>query len=140
MITFFRKALSSWLVLGLLGLVMIAFIITGVAGPSGTGGVPSGGGETIAKVGGESIGAADIRRRAQDGLANARQQTPTLDMAAYRQRRRARSDGRPDISPPARWSCGRARRASPPATSSSMARSPASPRSTGRPASSIATR
>ncbi|TVV70640.1 peptidylprolyl isomerase [Sphingomonas solaris] len=83
MISFFRKALSSWLVLGLLGLVMIAFIITGVAGPGGAGGTPSGGGESIAKVGKESIGAGDIRRRAQSGLAQARQQNPTLDMATF---------------------------------------------------------
>ncbi len=82
MITFFRKALSSWLVLGLLGLVMIAFIITGVSGPGGSG-APAGGGESIAKVGRESIGAGDIRRRAQNGLASARQEDPNLDMVAY---------------------------------------------------------
>lgn len=83
MISFFRKALSSWLVLGLLGLVMVAFIVTGVAGPGGAGGAPSGGGESVAKVGSTSIGAGDIRRRAQGGLAAARQQNPGLDMAAY---------------------------------------------------------
>jgi peptidyl-prolyl cis-trans isomerase D len=81
MITFFRKALTSWMALGLLGLIMIAFIITGVSNPSGT--TPSAGGEAIAKVGRETIGAADIRRRTQDNLSAARQQTPTLDMATY---------------------------------------------------------
>ncbi len=83
MITFFRKALSSWLVLGLLGLITIAFIITGVAGPRGMGAAPSGGGDSIAKVGGEAIGAGDIRRRAQNGLAQARQQDQTLDMTRF---------------------------------------------------------
>ncbi|WP_156678326.1 SurA N-terminal domain-containing protein [Sphingomonas profundi] len=83
MITFFRKALSSWLVLGLLGLVMIAFIVTGVAGPGGRGAAPSGGGESIAKVGSERIGAGDIRRRAQNGLAQARQQDQSLDMTRF---------------------------------------------------------
>lgn len=83
MISFFRKALSSWLVLGLLGLVMVAFIVTGVAGPGGAGSAPSGGGEKVAKVGGQAVGAGDIRRRMQSALANARQQNPGLDMTAF---------------------------------------------------------
>ncbi len=82
MIQFFRKALSSWAVLGLLGLVMIAFIVTGVGGQGGLGSA-AGGGTSVAKVGGEQIGADDVRRRAQNGLANARQQNPNMDMTAF---------------------------------------------------------
>ena len=35
MLTFFRKALSSWVVLAILGLVLVAFVITGIGDPFG---------------------------------------------------------------------------------------------------------
>ena len=41
MITFFRKALSSWVVLALLGLVLVAFIVTGIGDPFGGSGAPA---------------------------------------------------------------------------------------------------
>lgn len=80
MISFFRRALSSWLVLGLLGLVLIAFVITGVNGP---GGMTSGGGERIAKAGGEGVSAAEVARQAQNTLDAARREDPTLDMSKF---------------------------------------------------------
>jgi peptidyl-prolyl cis-trans isomerase D len=80
MISFFRRALSSWLVLGLLGLVMIAFVITGVATPDG---MSLGGGESVAKVGGKQIGANEAASRVQLTLDQARREQPGLTTEAF---------------------------------------------------------
>lgn len=81
MISFFRRALSSWLVLGLLGLVMIAFIVTGVSDPSGmTGGQSR---SAVAKIGDERIDASEIEARIQLALENARQENTGLDIATF---------------------------------------------------------
>ena len=53
MLGFFRKFLTSWPVLALLGLVLVAFVITGVGDPFG-GGVGKAG--SLARVGSTSIG------------------------------------------------------------------------------------
>lgn len=82
MISFFRRALSSWLVLGLLALIMIAFIVTGVGTPSGLDKL-AGGGSKIAKIGGDSIGASEAAQRIEGQLDIARQQQPGLDMASF---------------------------------------------------------
>nr|MBA3898585.1 SurA N-terminal domain-containing protein [Sphingomonadaceae bacterium] len=84
MLSFFRRALSSPLIIGLLGLIAIAFIITGVGTPSGLGALRGGGdGTTVATVGGRSIGEAEAARRAQLQLESARQQQQGLDMTAF---------------------------------------------------------
>ncbi|MBK9588585.1 MAG: SurA N-terminal domain-containing protein [Sphingomonadales bacterium] len=63
MISFFRRALSSWVVLGsLLALIMIAFIVTGVGTLSGLDNL-SGGGSNLAKVGGSTISSTDAAAR-----------------------------------------------------------------------------
>lgn len=82
MISFFRRALSSWLVLGLLSLVLLAFVITGVGSPVGLGdgGI---GGSSIAKVGSTNIGDSEAATRIQAQLDAVRQQQPGLDMTAY---------------------------------------------------------
>ncbi len=82
MISFFRRALSSWLVLGLLALIMIAFIVTGVGTPSGLGNL-AGGGSDLAKIGNTSLGGSDAAQRIQAQLDNERQQQPGLDMAGF---------------------------------------------------------
>ena len=82
MISFFRRALSSWLVLGLLALIMIAFIVTGVGTPSGLGNL-AGGGTDLAKIGRASLGVSDAAQRVQAQLDNARQQQPGLEMAEF---------------------------------------------------------
>lgn len=87
MISFFRRALSSWLVLALLGLIMIAFIVTGVGTPSGLDNL-AGSGSDIAKIGGTKLSAADAAQRVQAQLDNARQQQPGLEMSEF-----ARSGG-----------------------------------------------
>ncbi|WP_371433026.1 SurA N-terminal domain-containing protein, partial [Novosphingobium sp.] len=81
MITFFRRALSSWIVLGLLGLILVAFLITGVNAPSGPGGAGDGG--TAAKVGSGKITAIDLNRRVRDQFEAARREQPTLDAKTF---------------------------------------------------------
>lgn len=82
MISFFRRALSSWLVLGLLALIMIAFVVTGVGTPSGLDNL-AGGGSRVAKVGGVSLGESDAAQRIQAQLDGARQQNPGLTMESF---------------------------------------------------------
>ncbi|MDB5662772.1 MAG: hypothetical protein JWN59_1110 [Sphingomonas bacterium] len=87
MLSFFRRALSSWAILGLLGLVMVAFIVTGVGPTDGFGGGALGGsGDTVARIGGEKLHASEITRRAESELRAVRQQSPEnqgLDMATF---------------------------------------------------------
>ncbi len=72
-------ALSGVAVLN--GLVMIAFIITGVGDPGGMTGM--GGGGRIASVGGESLSLTEAQRRVQTQLDAARQQNQGLDMPSF---------------------------------------------------------
>ncbi|TZG24942.1 peptidylprolyl isomerase [Sphingomonas montanisoli] len=81
MISFFRRALSSWLVLGLLGLILVAFIVTGVSTPSSLG--AGDGGTTVAKVGGKSVSSVELIRRAQNELEAQRRQQPGVDQRAF---------------------------------------------------------
>jgi peptidyl-prolyl cis-trans isomerase D len=84
MISFFRRALSSWIVLGLFALILVSFLITGQF-TNGMGGIDNlaGGGAGVAKVGGYSVSTADAMQRVQTQLTAARQQQPDLDMAAF---------------------------------------------------------
>ena len=84
MLAFFRRAFNSKAVLIILALIALAVVVTGVGTPNGLGfgGGVLGSGETIAKVGGDTITAPQVARRAEALLANARQQQPTADMAA----------------------------------------------------------
>lgn len=83
MLAFFRRALGSWIVIALLGVIMIAFIVTGVSSPSGLSGLTGPGADSVATVDGKSIPTADVQRRAQNQLQQARQQQPDLDMAKF---------------------------------------------------------
>ena len=83
MISFFRRALSSWIVLGLLGLIMIAFIVTGVNSPSGFSDSSAGQGQTVARVGDRRLGATDIARRIQNQVQGIKQEDPTFDMTRF---------------------------------------------------------
>lgn len=83
MISFFRRALSSWIILGLLGLVLIAFIVTGVNGPSSMGGGAVDGGATVAKAGKIKISAIDLSRRMQNQFDSIRREQPTLEPKAF---------------------------------------------------------
>ncbi len=81
MISFFRRALSSWLVLGMLGVIMIAFIITGVGSP-GAGGV-SLFGEWVAKVGNQKLTPEMVEARVQSQLQAERQRNAGIELPAF---------------------------------------------------------
>jgi len=84
MISFFRRALSSWIVLGLLALIMIAFIVTGIGTPGGLGNLTGGAsGDTIAKVGSESLAAPEVEQRARIALQGIQQQQPEVTMPVF---------------------------------------------------------
>lgn len=74
MITFLRKALSSWIVLALLGLVLVAFIVTGVQDPFG-GGSRSG---ALATVGGARVTEAEFAQAWQRAIERLRQSDATI--------------------------------------------------------------
>jgi hypothetical protein len=78
-----RRTLSSWIVLGLLGLIMIAFIITGFGTRGGGIGDLGGGPEKLAKVGSISITEQDLTRRLERELKRAQQQQSDLDMPRF---------------------------------------------------------
>ncbi|OYU99132.1 MAG: hypothetical protein CFE26_26330 [Verrucomicrobiales bacterium VVV1] len=78
MIIFFRKWLNSWPVLALLGLILVAFAITGVGDPFGGGGAPSG---AVAKVGSKTVTEADLLAAFDRAIRNAREKNPTLTQA-----------------------------------------------------------
>lgn len=84
MISFIRRALSSWIVLGLFGLILVSFVVTGVF-TDGTGGLGqlAGRGETIAQIGRYRLTVADAQQRVQAQFEAAREQNPGLDMAAF---------------------------------------------------------
>ena len=81
MISFFRRALSSWVVLGLLALILVAFIITGVSTPGSLGG--AGPTATIAEVGDAKVRSDELLRRVQNQLENARREQPGIDQKAF---------------------------------------------------------
>jgi peptidyl-prolyl cis-trans isomerase D len=83
MLAFFRRALGSWIVVALLGIIMIAFIVTGVSSPTGMSGLTGPDANSVATVDGKAIPTADVQRRAQNQLAQARQQQPDLDMGGF---------------------------------------------------------
>ena len=77
MMSFFRRGLSSWMAVGLLALIMIAFIVTGVGTPGGglTGGVAA---DTVATIGDTRLSATEISSRIDSQLRQARQQQPQI--------------------------------------------------------------
>ena len=81
MMSFFRRADTSWLMIGILGIAVIAFIITGVGSP---GGAPvTGGGERLVEVGDRGVGSVEAARQVTRQFERARQQQPELDMATF---------------------------------------------------------
>lgn len=81
MISFFRRALSSWIVLGILALVLVAFIITGVESPGSIGGTDKG--ATVAKIDGSKVSTDDLLRRVQNQFDTIRLQRPELDHKTF---------------------------------------------------------
>ncbi len=83
MIRFFRRALSSWIVLGLFALIMIAFIVTGVGTPSSIGNLAGASSDMIAKIGGEKLNVGEVNQRIEVALQNVRQKQPELQMPTF---------------------------------------------------------
>jgi peptidyl-prolyl cis-trans isomerase D len=84
MISFFRRALASWIVVGLLGLIMLAFIITGVHSPTGLGSLADNG-DILARVGDETVTGSELSDQLNRQVSRIRQEQPQseVDMAAY---------------------------------------------------------
>ncbi len=83
MISFLRRALTSWIALGLFGLILVSFVVTGMF-TDGMGGLGQlGGGGNVAKVGSQTITVNDASQRIQAQLDAQRQQQPGLDMATF---------------------------------------------------------
>jgi len=80
MLTFFRSALRSWAVLGLLGLVMVAFIVTGVGTPSRMSALGGVSGSDAVQVGDRGIAISDLNDRLKIELNQRRQQQPDITM------------------------------------------------------------
>ena len=78
MLAFIRKWLTSWPVLALLGLVLLAFVVTGVGDPFGKG---SGAGGNLVTVGRTGIGEGEVLDRFQRVMTQARQTNPGLTQA-----------------------------------------------------------
>ncbi len=87
MIANFRKSLRSWAMIAVLLIALVAIVVTGF-GTGGTGGLGSlaGGGdgsETLATVEGEALSASEVSDLVNRQFARAREQQPTLEMAAF---------------------------------------------------------
>jgi peptidyl-prolyl cis-trans isomerase D len=77
MISFLRKGLASWLVLGILGLVVAAFVIAGIGDPFGK---ASGTGAALAKVGRDTITSDTLKNELLRKVKELQTQNPELTM------------------------------------------------------------
>lgn len=78
MLAFIRKWLTSWPVLALLGLVLVAFVVTGVGDPFASG---SSAGGDLAKAGSTGISEQQVLQRFERVVAEARETSPGLTQA-----------------------------------------------------------
>ncbi|MEK6637883.1 MAG: peptidyl-prolyl cis-trans isomerase [Pseudomonadota bacterium] len=84
MITFFRRILSSWVVLGLFALILVAFVVTGVNLPDGSSiGSLGSTSEAPAQIGRNDLSAQDVLQRTQAEFDAARRENPGLTLAAF---------------------------------------------------------
>jgi peptidyl-prolyl cis-trans isomerase D len=83
MIGFIRKYLTSWLVLALFGLILLAFMLGDFSSGKGGLGAVSGSGSRIAKIGSQEVTSQDVINRVQAEFEAARQQRPGLTMAEF---------------------------------------------------------
>lgn len=87
MLAFARKKASKWIAIGLLGLVLIAMVVTGFGtdGMGGLGGLAGGttSGAQLATVDGKAIRETELNDLLNRQFNQARRQQPTLDMATF---------------------------------------------------------
>lgn len=84
MMSSFRRFAASPIGVGIFAILAIILLATLYEGRNGFNGSASlTGGDTIATVGGKTIGSEEMRTRVQNGLEAARQQNPQVDMAAF---------------------------------------------------------
>lgn len=83
MLSFFRRGVTSKIMLGVLALGLFAIVITGFGtGGGGLGGVGATG-DTVATAGDEKVTSTDISEQVNRQLASAREQQPELDLATF---------------------------------------------------------
>jgi parvulin-like peptidyl-prolyl isomerase len=78
MLSFFRRVMTSWVMLGFLGILLVGLVITGIGDPFGGGGPPPG---SLARVGEKNITESDFGRAFDRLMDSARQQNPQLTNA-----------------------------------------------------------
>ncbi|QUT04314.1 SurA N-terminal domain-containing protein [Sphingobium phenoxybenzoativorans] len=90
MLSFFRRFLGSkvgtWIALGFLAIIGIAFAMGDITGNSQGGGITSlfgGAGSNAAKVGGSALSSADLQSRSQRVFEQERRNNPTLQIASF---------------------------------------------------------
>jgi peptidyl-prolyl cis-trans isomerase D len=84
MLSFFRKGITSKLMVVVLGIGLFAIVATGF-GTDGMGGLggAAGGGDALVSVGGETVTPAEVTDQINRQLDRARQQQPELDIATF---------------------------------------------------------
>jgi peptidyl-prolyl cis-trans isomerase D len=88
MLKTFRSKLTSWLMLGVLGLAVLALVFGDLggsmsgAGSSGTGSNP---GDTLVEIGKEKVTSAELDETIRRRLRDAQQQNPEVDIAQFLQ-------------------------------------------------------
>ena len=85
MLSFFRRGTSSKIMLVVLGIGLLAIVITGFGtGGSGVGGIGGGAtGDALVEVGDQRVTAAELTDQVNRQLARVREQQPELDMGTF---------------------------------------------------------
>ncbi len=85
MLSFFRKGITSKLMIGVLAIGLFAIVATGFGtdGMGGLGGVGGASGDTLVSVGGEAVTSNEVSDQVNRQLERARLQEPELDIGTF---------------------------------------------------------
>lgn len=85
MFSFFRRGVTAKIMLVILGIGLLAIVVTGFGtdGMGGLGGAAGGGGETLVTIEDQKVSSTELADQVNRQLAIARQQQPELDMATF---------------------------------------------------------
>jgi peptidyl-prolyl cis-trans isomerase D len=84
MLSAFRRGATKKIMLIVLGISLLALVVTGFGtGGMGIGDIGSGSGSALASIGGEQVTAAEMSDQVNRQLDRAREQEPELDVAAF---------------------------------------------------------